>query len=454
MPDLTTSSAIDTFMQSASNAAALANLGGLPLAGGTLAGSLTVGPFTGATVAVLEGDNEGTLRPNNLEFYNSVDGYGTTIQPGAISGNVTVTLPTTSGIVLTNNSNLPAGNLTGTVATARLGSGTADATTYLRGDGTWATVSGGGLTNITETFLTASPNNTVNVERLAVTGGTTNVDLTLTPKGSGASICGPAPDSTLTGGNKRGTYANDGQILRGSASQVASGSSSTIGGGQSNTASGSSSTVGGGQSNTASSTSSIIAGGASNTASGGSSSVGGGEFNTASGTASTIAGGQSNTASGSYSIASGYRSVSSLYAQFAHAAGIFSAIGDAQNVRFVMRNKTTTNSAVELFLDGSATRLAIPSGEALHATVKIIGIKSDGTSTAVYLRQFSIKNVAGTTSLVGTVNTVGSDTAAGTSISITANDTNDALKIEVTGVTSETWRWVATIDGVEVAYGV
>jgi hypothetical protein len=137
----------------------------------------------------------------------------------------------------------------------------------------------------------------------------------------------------------------------------------------------------------------------------------------------------------------------------AHAAGQFAAQGDAQRARFVMRNKTTTNAAVELFLDGSATRLTIPSGKYLTGTINIAGIKSDGSAAASYIRQFSIKNVAGTTSLVGTVNTIGTDEAASTSISITANDTNDALKVEVTGIASETWRWVAAVDVVEVAYG-
>jgi len=137
----------------------------------------------------------------------------------------------------------------------------------------------------------------------------------------------------------------------------------------------------------------------------------------------------------------------------AHASGQFAAVGDAQRARFVLRNKTTTNAAVELFLDGSATRLTIPSGKYLTGTINIAGIKSDGTAEASYIRQFSIKNVAGTTSLVGTVNIIGIDTASLTSISITANDTNDALKVEVTGILSETWRWVAAVDVVEVAYG-
>jgi hypothetical protein len=128
--------------------------------------------------------------------------------------------------------------------------------------------------------------------------------------------------------------------------------------------------------------------------------------------------------------------------------------GDAQTTKAVFRNKTTTNSAVELFLDGASARYTVTSGKIISMLINITGTKSDGTAVAHYVRQYSIKNVGGTTSEVYAAVTVGTDNAAGTSIALSANDTNDALKIEVTGVTDETWRWVASVDAVEVGYGV
>ena len=85
--------------------------------------------------------------------------------------------------------------------------------------------------------------------------------------------------------------------------------------------------------------------------------------------------------------------------------------------------------------------------------INITGVRSTGAEVAHYVRQYSIKNVAGTTSEVYAPVTIGADNAAGTSIALSANDTNDALKIECTGVASQTWRWVASVDAVEVAYG-
>ena len=308
-------------------------------------------------------------------------------------------------------------------------------------------------TNITAGTLLTGHSVSTNVT-LSENTTATNSDLVLTPKGTGALIAGPKPDGTATGGNARGTQAVDLQLSRTGATQVASGTQSVIGGGERNTASATQSVVAGGWVNTASAVYCVVSGGREHSASADFACIAGGYGGSASGQASCIAGGYNNTTSAIYAfIGGGFYALANRVGMQAHANGRFAAQGDAQRARFVMRNKTTTNAAVELFLDGSATRLTIPSGKYLTGTINIAGIKSDGTAAASYIRQFSIKNVAATTSLVGTVNLVGIDTASLTSISITANDTNDALKVEVTGILSETWRWVAAVDVVEVAYG-
>jgi hypothetical protein len=325
-----------------------------------------------------------------------------------------------------------------------------------RADGTGG-VTAQGSDIVIDDATTSTQNNIAITNQHA---GQTNSALVLTPKGTGAFILGPKPDGTTTGGNARGARAVDLQLERTVATQVASGQSALVVGSL-NIASGDYS-FSSGISNTASGVGAFCAG-RGGTASGESSFIGSGRSNVSSGSFSVAVGGGvngltgGNTASGTNSgILCGRSGLADRLGMQSHASGSFSntsGSGDAQRARFVMRNKTTTNAAVELFLDGSATRLTIPSGKYLTGTINIAGIKSDGTAAASYIRQFSIKNVAATTSLVGTVNTIGTDEAASTSISITANDTNDALKVEVTGIASETWRWVASVDVVEVAYG-
>ncbi len=324
-----------------------------------------------------------------------------------------------------------------TVAAGISGSTGAVDNAVLRADGTGGTTLQASAIIIPDNF-TASPNNTVNHASIQATGNTTNVSVSLVPKGTGA-FCLAVPDGTTTGGNARGANAIDLQRQRSAATQVASGLSSAILAGERNTATG---------------TRGATVGGFESGATGAYEAFAWGERSFASGSEGSWATGTNCSSSASWAHARGLRANADRVGMQAEASGQFAATGDAQHVRFVARSKTTDGTtAVTLFLDGSSARLTIPSGKILFAIAKIIGSKSDGSAVAVYLRQVAIKNVGGTTSLVGTVNTIGTDTAAGTSIAITADDTNDAMQIAVTGVASETWRWVATIEGVELAYG-
>lgn len=360
-------------------------------------------------------------------------------------------------------------------------------------------------TNITAGTLLTGHSVQVNVT-LSENTTETNSALVLTPKGTGALIAGPKPDGAATGGNARGSKAICLVGDRSAATQVASGANSvaigyraTASGTQniaiSGTASGASNSiaiggsagfyatsVGGNASatgaiaigsdsngatasgtnsicigrdgsNAASQTRAILIGGA-NSSSTGTGSILVGWSQAISGDESAIIGGTGNgaTASGC-GIVSGFSALANRRGMQAHAGGQFAAQGDAQRARFVLRCKTTTNAAVEMALDGSTTYLTIPSGKVMFMNIKVVGSKSDGSAVATYERQYAVKNVAGTSSEVYAPITIGTDNAAGTTIEVATVDAGDYVRIRPTGITSEIWRWVASVDAVEVAYG-
>ena len=279
----------------------------------------------------------------------------------------------------------------------------------------------------------------------------TNSSLVLSPKGTGAFIIGPKPDGGILGGSARGTNSVDLQRTRGGQTQVASGNGSIVLGGANNSAS-SDYAMSAGFNNNASNQYTFCHGNQS-TASGNSSFCFG-TLNTSSGIDSSVVSGSTNTSSATLcAILGGQQAIADRRGMQAHAIGRFAVNGDAQRARFVLRCKTTTNTGVEMALDGATTYLGIPSGKVIAMTINISGVKSDGLAVAHYLRQYCVKNVSGTSTQVYAPVTIGTDNAAGTSIALSANDADDTLRILVTGVASETWRWVASIDAVEIAYG-
>ncbi|MEI6091836.1 MAG: DUF1566 domain-containing protein, partial [bacterium] len=205
-------------------------------------------------------------------------------------------------------------NLTGdyTFGSVTVGSG-ANTTTF---DGI-----NGILKNFTESNYSY---NTKTGVKLAANNAATDVDLVLSPKGTGA-ILAQQPDGTITGGNNRGINAVDMQMSRIYSAMVSSGNYSVIAGGNGNTASGAVSIVSGGETNKSSGGGSVVSGGITNVSSGNFSVVAGGNDNTSSHIGSVTGGGEYNLSMGDYSIIGG--------GSFNNSSGVFSiVIGGDNNI--------------------------------------------------------------------------------------------------------------------------
>jgi hypothetical protein len=222
----------------------------------------------------------------------------------------------------------------------------------------------------------------------------------------------------LSGGNAKGTNSINIQSSRSNNNQVAAGNDSICIGTDSRCISNSGIRIGvGGYADYANSI--VIGGFSTNNAS------------------DAIVVGISSVADGEKSVAIGRSVTASLRGQFA-----------TLPFRSVYWSGTTTNNtATILNLDGTATnRFTIAANTAVIANIYIIARRTD-TVDKWFSSQRKVairRNNANGTAIIGSVETIGTDQTEGSpswSVAITADDTNEALQVEVTGAASETVSW-------------
>lgn len=275
--------------------------------------------------------------------------------------------------------------------------------------------------------------------------GAANIGIALSPKGTGA-ITAQVPDGTTAGGNARGANSVDLQTYpRTLPTQVASGSQGSVAIGARNIASADGS-IAIGQGNTSSGTLSVALG-----------------MSLRSRGVCSTAFGFGGEAAGYYSTVIGKNAFTDK--KFQVAFGFDSRngqpLGESQASILGFVGITTDATLAQLFLgDVSNERATIPNSTTWAADIDIVARSSGGTENAYFKRRLVIQKgtTAASTALIGTVQTVGTDIGSAnmlliaTPITLTADTTNGALKLEVTGIAATNIRWVAKVSLVEVGY--
>jgi hypothetical protein len=152
----------------------------------------------------------------------------------------------------------------------------------------------------------------------------------------------------------------------------------------------------------------------------------------------TVASAQSSYSGGLYSTSSHYSEWSRSSDQIGQ-YGVVSYVGT-----------TTNNTPTELFLDGSSERFTLIPNSIYTVKIQAVAtIPATGNSKEWHGEGFLFKNLAGVTTAVGATTLISTNTDAVITAAIllmTANNANDSIKLEATGLLVTTINWFVKLE--------
>lgn len=155
-----------------------------------------------------------------------------------------------------------------------------------------------------------------------------------------------------------------------------------------------------------------------------------------------------------YSTALGYNSETERYSEMAR--NINGGDADQENniTSIGLEKQTADATPIEMLCGGQANqRITIRAKSVLTFTILISARDNVSGDCAAYKFEGAIKrDAAGNTTLLVANKTVIHEDDATWDVAVTADDTNEALKIEVTGDAANIVQWAARLDGVETHF--
>jgi len=164
-------------------------------------------------------------------------------------------------------------------------------------------------------------------------------------------------------------------------------------------------------------------------------------------------------ASAANTIASGLQASAAIIGKSAYASGSFAGTnnGDAQGGQYILRSDTTDATAEAMTTNNSTAAATNQIVAATDTCITFHGTITAMQNGAQAYGGWEIKgmlvNDGGTTSLaLGNVSDMAANNASSWAVALSADNTNNALKIQVTGEASHNIRWVANVQTSEVTY--